>query len=809
MISQTKQLSGSESETRISKPVLAGLFLVSAATLSLEILLGRIFSVTLGYHFAFIAISMAMFGLTAGALIVFTFPGLFIQERAKKSFARFSLFFAVSIFISLALYLNVPFSGKISGMNMALLIFNYGVISVPFIFSGIVICLILRKYHWDISYVYSANLLGAAIGVLAVVGTLAFIDCLSAVIAAGLIAGLAAYLFAVDAGRRLMSGLALGLCVLYFGLFGFNTIGRPDTPPLRLTWVKGRLEKKPLYERWNSYSRITIREKNKADFFLWGPSPAVNYQNFQPEYLVMQIDGDAGSQLSHFNGDLKKLDYLRYDLTNFVHHLRQDADVCVVGVGGGRDVLSALVFQQKNITAIDINGQIVHAVNKRFGDYTGHLDDVANVRFAVDEARSFLSRTADQFDIIQIALIDTWAATGTGAYALSENVLYTVEAWKTFFQRLHPGGYLSVSRWYEDDTPAEVYRLVSLATASLEQLGITDPRAHILVVRNRHPGFPDLGTILVKKTPFTPSEIAQARTKTETLRFEIVLSPDFAFDKIYAILASPQTMGQSARSFPLNIEPPTDDKPFFFHMVRLQDAFNPFMLGQGVNRKNMEAVFTLMVFSIAAGLLAGGLVLAAWRIAVNQGAVLLPKDLSLVAMGLGFGFIFIEVAFMQRFIIFLGHPTYSLSVILFCLLLYCGAGSFLTSKIPKRHTRHALILRLGLLVIYFLLTGLGYPFFFRTFHPCPITVRVGITALMLLPAGLLMGMAFPLVMKLTASQGKRVLPWLWGVNGAASVFGSVIATVIAVFFGITWLYVSGVVLYMACLAGIGWLNNNC
>ena len=213
--------------------------------------------------------------------------------------------------------------------------------------------------------------------------------------------------------------------------------------------------------------------------------------------------------------------------------------VLVIGAGGGRDILSALVFGAKSVTAVEINKDIIRTVNGRFGDFTGHLDRDPRVRFVNDEARSFVARSKERFDTIQISLIDTWAATAAGAFVLSENSLYTVEAWTTFLQHLSDDGLLSVSRWYFQDRPAEMYRTTTLAVEALRAVGVTDPRRHIVVIRNmqlanRPADTPDgVGTILVSRRPLSDAELDTLDRESARLQFDVPFSPRRATDETY------------------------------------------------------------------------------------------------------------------------------------------------------------------------------------------------------------------------------------------------------------------------------------
>ncbi len=242
----------------------------------------------------------------------------------------------------------------------------------------------------------------------------------------------------------------------------------------------------------------------------------------------------AGTVLTRNTGQPEETRHLKMDVTNVGYYIRPTGDVLVVGTGGGRDILSALLFGAKSVTGVELNPNIMRTANQRFGDFTGHLDRDPRVTFVSDEARSYITRQRRSYNVIQISLIDTWAATASGAFVLSENSLYTVEAWDIFLNRLNPGGILSVSRWYFRDRPAELYRSVALASSALLRRGVPDPRRHMVIVRNmqiagRDADVPDgVGTLLVSPSPFSPEDVRRLEDTAKALQFDVPLSPTFA-----------------------------------------------------------------------------------------------------------------------------------------------------------------------------------------------------------------------------------------------------------------------------------------
>ncbi len=350
-------------------------------------------------------------------------------------------------------------------------------------------------------------------------------------------------------------------------------------------------------------------------------------------------------------------------------------------------MLSALAFGATSVTAVEINKDIIRTVNERFGDFTGHLDRDPRVRFVNDEARSFIARSAERFDSIQISLIDTWAATAAGAFVLSENSIYTVEAWQVFLNHLTDDGLLSVSRWYFRDRPAEMYRTTTLAVEALRAIGVAEPRQHIAIVRNmrlanRRAEIPDgVGTLLVSRRPFTAEELDRLDAESARLGFEVSFSPRVASDDTFVRLTTPQGLDAFLAAYPINITAPTDDSPFFFNMLRLRDVLRPELLDFGKQSHNMKAVATLAILLATVTILTAlCILLPLWltRDRVNLKGV---GPLFAFFISIGLGFMLIETSQMQRLIIALGHPTYGLSVVLFAVLLSSGIGSFLTRNV--------------------------------------------------------------------------------------------------------------------------------
>ncbi len=771
------------------RDLLPALFLVALATVMFEVLLTRIFSLTLWYHFAFMAISIAMLGLTVGALLVFLRPEWWPEARLPRAMGACALLLAicmaVAIFAHITSYIPLP--------HIAILpmILTFLIVTVPFVFSGIFVCLALTRFPSRIGKLYAADLAGAAIGCLAVIAALHWLDGVGAVLACASLASAAAVC--------LLGGLRKALAVMVTaGLAGTAVwsgayLAQNEIAAFKIQHIKGSEEPEIEYEHWNSFSRIAVLKPTRLGKQAWNLSTEFK-EKLDIESRYLRIDGHAGTQLIGFDGDLKKVEFLRWDLPNFVQHLRPNARVAVVGAGGARDVVTAMLFGQKRVMAVEINRDIMRVVNERFGDFTGHLERTPGVTFVNDEARSYLARAKERFDIVVITFVDTFAATAAGAYALTENSLYTVEGWNVFLDRLDEDGLLAVSR---AESP-ELGRLVALGRAALLRMGAKNPEQHMVLVTNPHHTalsvYP-MGVLLVRKTPFREEELVRIRGLAQRMNFEIEVQPGAAKNRLLLALATGRDT-EAVTASGLNYDASTDNQPFFFYMSRpsvwlrlLGDIDSPL---SGVTAVLAALLFTVSGLTLAFVVLP--LLLARTRLARGDAALL-----SYFA-AIGTGFMLIEVSMLQRLIIFLGHPIYSLTVILFVLLLAGGAGSYLSGRIADDRLRSRGLRVLAALAAVLVVAGLVTLPLVEAFSTAETPVRIAACAALLAVMGLFLGMAFPIGMRIATGSRPELAPWLWGVNGAMSVLASVLAVVIAMIFGISASFWTGVASYFVALA---------
>lgn len=538
----------------------------------LEITLTRIFSVTLWYHFAFVVISLAMLGMAAGAMYVYLNRERYRPQDSLSAMGRLTARLATTTVLAYLLSLGVGFRMSAHPAALVSLGLIVGFWAVPFFVSGMLVSIALTRTPLPVGRLYAADLAGAALGCLLVQPALSYVGPPGSIGLSGIALLVAAEWMARGqrgaSPRRWWHAMP---AIAAIGCFAAISTLAPDL--FSPKWVKGEWEpEKPDKIFWNAYSRVAVYSPRSVSLPLgWGmgcraPALAGGPIHFRLE----RIDATAATWITQFDGDLAQHEYLAYDVVNLAHHLRKGGSAAAIGVGGGRDILAAIVMGQRRVTGVELNPVFVRLLQHDYAEFSGELARHPKVRLVVAEARNWLERTTERFDIIQISLIDTWAATASGVYSLSENSLYTVEAWRAFLQRLTPRGILSVSRWHYTSATGEGYRLAALAQAALSSMGRREPRRHVALVANRGPDCTQEGqvvNILVSPSPLSIDDCRGIDALASRCGFEVICSPSQPRD-FYTDLLEPATSRALQRSYFLDISPPTDDRPFFFHMIR-------------------------------------------------------------------------------------------------------------------------------------------------------------------------------------------------------------------------------------------------
>ena len=532
----------------------SAVFLVMMSNLLLELLLTRIFSATMWYHFAFMAVSVALFGTTLGAVIVHLWPRRFAGADPWRVAARAALLYAGSIIVCAVLQLRLNVTFGATWAELTTLAALYVVIAVPFTLSGIFICVALLQAGDDVGGVYCADLLGAGFGCALFVPFMAYGDGPRAVLLLGALAALGAALTAWQASDRrtvLAAILAAGLCGLAFG-------AHLDRRALAVHWAKGGWDRDHVFEKWNAFSRLLVDPMPSLPFG-WGLSSNLRNRHAPVAQKGLSIDGAAATVLTAFDGDLSKLEYPQWDVTALAHVVRPGGAVLVIGVGGGRDILTALTFGPRRVVGAEVNGGILDLLDGPFADFTGHLRQWPGVELVHDEARSYVARSREHFDVIQASLVDTWAAAANGAYVLSENALYTEEAFQIFLAHLTTDGIFSISRWYFEPEPGETLRLVSLASAALRRRGSAGRRTSCSWRTAAAPcRWPRCS---VAARPFTAGEVGALTSVVRRQGFRGAARPDESPTRHPRTTCGAAEARAAIDAFPLDLQPPDRRSP--------------------------------------------------------------------------------------------------------------------------------------------------------------------------------------------------------------------------------------------------------
>jgi len=776
--------------------IYTSLFLVTFMTIVMELLLTRIFSVVAWYHFAFMAISIALFGMTAGAVYTYLKPKKFSQENIKKSLYKYTIYFALSILSLILLFIAVPFIPGISIQNLVSMVVTFGAISIPFFFSGVIVCVLLTKFLEKISVLYFFDLVGAGFGCFLFIPLMDNLDPMSLILILAAIAFIASLILKpATVSKKHIFFISFFIIFLLTTAF-FNI----QDNFFRITWIRGNIEQKPQYEKWNAFSRVIVKPYTDIPFG-WGLSNEYLKLNKRVKQKLLVIDSSAGTVLTYFGNNLKKLEHLKWDVTNFVHYLRSKSKVAIIGVGGGRDVLSALVFKQKEIVGIEINHDILYTLTHKYREFTGNLEEYSNIKLIKDEARSYIARQKEKYDIIQSTLVDTYAASSSGAFALTENSLYTIEAWNTFLDHLTDSGILTFSRWWRSDLDGEMIRLTSLAISTLESREIKDIQKHIILVRGKN-----TGTILISKKEFSEQDEEIISEISKKMGFQYVLGPTQKKIETYYNLLNKNLREEMGKTLPITIKPPTDNNPFFFQILKFSHILSANKAKKYETNSNIIAIVVLFTCLVIVTLFSFATIILPLRFtikAVNIDKKNIQWGIIFFAT-IGLAFMLIEISQLNLLAIFLGHPTYGLSTVLFSLLISSGIGSFTTRRIHISKNNSKTIKRLTIIMAS--LVGVTFlyaiisPYIWNLFRASATPIRIAVSVIMLSFIGFFMGMAFPLGMKVANLSKNSPTPWFWGINGAMSVLSSVLAIAFCIMLGISFTLFLGIIFYI--FAGI-------
>lgn len=767
---------------------LVGIALISAAGLAFEITLTRLLAIAQGYHFGFLAVSLALLGFGASGTALAVRPHLARgrTDELSERLAYLALSFSIGLILSYLAINYLPFDAyRIAWepMQLLYLALYYLALTLPFFLGGLVLGLPLAALPADkTARVYAANLAGSGLGCVIALGSITLFDVTGAIIIAALLAGFGALVFSIRKIKYLTIGVLAALGILLLTRPAFFDLHL--SPYKSLSQTLRIPDARIVSNSWNAYSRVQVVESSTVRS---APGLSLTYRGTMPTQRALFVDAEGISPLTN-NAPRDLLNRL---LPTLAYQLRPNARALIIEPGGGLEVLAALNAGAREVVVL-VNNPLIAGAMQTWAPQV--LSD-PRVQIIVANTRGYLARSSERFDVVHLALGDAFHPVTAGASSLGENYLFTREAFADYLAHLDHDGILVVHRWLQLP-PAEEARAAALTIAALER---DAPEEHLVALRS----FSTM-LLVIKRTPFSENEIADAREFADEYQFDWVTYPgvrpeetnrfnvlqENEYVRVLRQLLDPNRRAQLYASHPYDITPTTDDRPFFFHFFRWEQTPQVIqLLGKMWQPFGGSGFLILVVLLALSGIIAGALILL--PLAFQKTGVVSLKWLAYFAC-LGIGFMLVEIPLIQRFILFLDQPVYAFATVLFTLLIASGIGSYFSPRLPWRATL------IGLVALA-LVSPIVLPLVLQRLIGEAFIVRVIVSFILLAPLGVLMGVPFPKGLARLRMIAPHAIPLAWGVNGFASVISSILATLGAMSFGFSAVLVAGAGIYGAAM----------
>lgn len=789
--------------------IYAGIFLISMAALLLEISLTRTFSVAKWYHFAFMVVSIALLGYGASGSFLSVFPRL-LTRNINQLLVVFSALFSLSCIIGFMVTNQIPFDpfGMIwIPSQISSILVHYVFLAIPFFCAGVCIGAAISKMTANVSKLYFFDLVGAGMGSIMVLGVFTLMGP-RAIIVAALLGALASFLFSLGTSKKHMAvTLVMLMLIVTLPVAAPQHFEINSSPYKGLNLALRYSGSKVLSTEWNAFSKVDVVQ---SDGIRYAPGLSYEYRKPVPEQLGVMLDDDSAGAITHWDGNLSDISFTAFTPMSLAYELEDVQNALIIGSDGGLSVLTALYNNATNVTVVEQNPLIVDAVN-HFGEFAGNIYQDARVHVKVDDGRSFIRRSNTKYDVIQLSLPSNVIASSAGIYGISENYVYTTEAFEDYLAHLSPNGMLSITGWMMFP-PRQSIRTVSLAIAALERQGVDDAAAHIAAIRTW-----TTVTLIVKKSEFTPGDVARIKEFCNRNKFDIIYAQNITASEVnyhnrfpepyYYQAVSALLSGNRAELYDeylFDVSPVYDDRPFFSNFFKWSKLVGLYeSMGQKWEPFFEGGFLFLLIFAQASILGAVFIFLPVYSFRRAEPKMGGRRMLTYFFL-LGMGYMFIEISLIQRFILFLGQPTYAISIVLASLLVGSGIGSLTSSRlgIEKPKALALVIVVLSSAVLVYLI---GLPYLFNMVLAQPFLTRSLVSIILLGALGFMMGMPFPLGIRITNELGSELIPWAWCSNGCASVLSSVMAVLIATSLGFSIVLIGAVIAYMGGLGMVVWV----
>jgi hypothetical protein len=795
--------------------ILTAIFFISAATLGLELVLVRALSIGHWHHFSYLVISTALLGFGAGGTVV-SIGSKFLAPGHRVSLWGLALGFAVAVPIVFHVSQKVPFDELqlIWDRRQILYLFAYYLLFfVPFFCAGSFIALAFTIWADRAPRLYFYNMIGSGLGAAGIVILMYGNSPQTLLLIISATAFFAALILAFQISRQfiVVTVLCSVICLFAFCSAGPFALGIEISEHKSLVYYGALPDAETLAVRYSPLARLDCLEAPGIRHFPGGFSFAYRGDPPPPQQILIISDADGVTAINHFD-TLDDLGCLRYATSALAYHLLSEPNVCIIGAGGGSDVAQALALGTRHVTAVEMNSQVVDLVRNQFNEFASALYGRADVEVVVAEGRNFLQTTDQLFDIINISLLDSFSASAAGLYALNESHLYTIEAVEQALARLQPNGALSITRMLKPGPPRDSLKMLATIAEALRRDGISDPAKHIIVIRSLA-----TATMLVSPQPLSDGQVTSARKFARDCFFDLVHLPGIEPDEVnqFHELAEPvyyeaaqQILSPQYKAFydsyVYDIRPATDDRPYFFDFFKWKSL--PYMIRSMPRQwlRLSEWGYLILTATLLQAALASALFIVL--------PLCVAKPIKAVGSGklatlgyfllLGLAYMFLEMGFIQKLTLLIGHPVFGVAVTLVGFLVFSGFGSLAserTSYLVKRisyfasclalHPSPVRLIRIAVSAIIFLgiieigLVTFGFDWLVGFARPTRILLGLAITG----PTAFFMGIPFPTALKSLHTQRGPLIPWAWGVNGFASVTGAVLGTFLAISVGFTTL----------------------
>jgi len=785
----------------------APLLVVSGCVLALEVLLTRLLSISQWHHSAYMIISTALLGFGASGTLA-ALVRKFIRRHFRLVATTSTFLFAVATVVCFALAQKVPFNVLDlvwQPEQIAFLAEIYVLLAIPFFFAAFFICAVFVRFSNDANRLYGINLVGSGAGALGCVAALYVLSPQHVLVTVSGLGFLSTVMLGYGAAGRFFVPLSLASCAL-LAQFAFRTDVAPRIPEDKMLSVLQHLpEAELVYEGHSPLGYVAVVAGPTLHHFFGATGQSFSYDREVPPQMVIITDADSTSAITTFS-DIEDVAFLDHTTAAVAYHLRPRRSVLVIGAGGGSDVLLALYHDAAHVTAVELNPQVVDIVRRVVGDFARHIYDDPRVEVVVGEGRGYVRSHAPPpqgFDLVQIALLDTFTSSSAGVHALDESYLYTVQALGDFLAQLGPEGVLSITRW-KKTPPRDGIKLFATALEAARRLDPAHPAMHLAFIRSWA-----TTTVLVKKTHLSSAEVQAVRDFCRDRGFDLAYLPGMAPQDANRrhVLEHPHYY-EAARAlvddaegfykrYPLDVRPATDDRPYFSNFFRWHNV--PYLLsrrGRG-QIPFLEWGFLLLLLTLAQASCVGAVLVVVPLVLARKGLAGGGKGFTLIYfLCIGAAYLLLEMAFIQKMMLFLAHPVYAVAVVLAAFLAFSGLGSMLSEKIcPPLGRRVALAVCaiVALVVAYRLCLERVFDLLSHLGDPAKIAVSLAIVA----PLAFFMGMPFPAGLGRLAAANPKLIPWAWAVNGFASVTSAVLGTMLAMTFGFRAVTYTAAAIYVA------------